>query len=371
MQGGSYSDASQLDLRRLLTNWVAVKGPSWFDDPMIQVGTWVPMLIGLALSGPAEPLLAARRRDLPLYRRHLIIFMIVAFGSLIGAAVMARISRGRVDWVAWLWILFGAAVGLAMATLFRLRSRNLLGWGWQRGPGKRPDASRPLILVADPHWSEELVGLQAATRRHPEADWLFLGDVFDVWVGMPGMTSDSQRSFLSWVRERRRAGRWVGLWLGNREFFLDQHAEIFDLMGEGVGGGLFEEHLAFEHGDLINAKDWQYRIWNLISRSGPMWLFFRLLPGRIASAITRKLESQMRTTNRAYKLTFPRDAFRLAASACADCTFITGHFHTHEIEGNGMALPWAFDGSFMVWREGRVESLDALSDASANNPAES
>jgi UDP-2,3-diacylglucosamine pyrophosphatase LpxH len=220
-----------------------------------------------------------------------------------------------------------------------------------------------LILVADPHWSHELVGLQAATRLHPEADWLFLGDVFDVWVGLPGMMSDAQRSFLSWVRERRRAGRWVGIWMGNREFFLDRHSEIFDLMGEGVGGALEGEYLAFEHGDLINARDWQYRLWNRISRSGPAWLLFRVMPGKVAAFVAAKLEKQMRTSNRGYKLNFPREAFRYAAKAQAPNVFITGHFHSHEVEGNGIALPWAFEGAFMVWWQGRVEPLVTLSKA--------
>lgn len=172
------------------------------------------------------------------------------------------------------------------------------------------------------------------------------------------MTSDAQRSFLSWVRERRRAGRWIGLWLGNREFFLDCHAELFDFMGEGVEGALEGEYLAFEHGDLINGRDWQYRLWNRISRSGLMWLMFRVMPGKLAAFIATKLEKQMRTTNRAYKLVFPREAFRAAARAHAPSVFITGHFHTHEVEGNGIALPWAFDGAFRVWLEGRVESLE-------------
>ena len=88
-----------------------------------------------------------------------------------------------------------------------------------------------------------------------------------------------------------------------------------------------------------------------------MWLLFRLMPGRLAAAIAARLESQMRTTNRAYKLAFPREAFRAAAKAHQDRVFITGHFHTHEIENNGIALPWAFEGAFMVWVEGRVESL--------------
>ena len=319
----------------------------------------ISLLPGFLLAAGAEPLLARRRKDLPPYRRHFRIFTTLAISSLGALLMLGGGHMGQGRWGPWLLTILGSAAGLAVLTLGRLRSRNLAAWSWHRGSSRRPDPARPLILVADPHWSDELVGLQAATRVHPDADWLFLGDVFDVWVGLPGMTSDAQRSFLAWVRERRRAGRWVGLWMGNREFFLDGYADIFDLMGEGVGGVLEGENLAFEHGDLINARDWQYRLWNRISRSGPMWLLFRAMPSKLAAFIAAKLERQMRTTNRTYKLVFPREAFRSAAKAHAQSVFITGHFHTHEVEGNGIALPWAFEGAFMVWREGRVEPLES------------
>ncbi len=202
-----------------------------------------------------------------------------------------------------------------------------------------------------------LTGLETATAAHPEADWLFLGDVFDVWVGFPGMESDAQRAFLAWADGRRAAGRWVGLWLGNREYFLDPHAARFDLMGEGTGGGLEDEGLVWEHGDLVNAADRQYRLWNLASRSGPVWLLFRLMPAGTARRVSAWMERKLRTTNAAYKLRFPREAFRAAAQAHSGKTFLTGHFHTHEVEANGIALPWAHEGQFMVWRQGKVAPL--------------
>jgi len=211
--------------------------------------------------------------------------------------------------------------------------------------------------VADPHWSEGLTGLEEATLAHPQADWLFLGDTFDVWVGIPGMETPLQEAFLAWVDRRRAQGRWVGFWLGNREYFLDGCSGRFDLMGEGIGGGLPQEALAWEHGDLINTADWRYRTWNLISRSGVMWLVARLLPRAAARALAAKLEKSMRTTNRSYKLAFPREAFHAAALAHAPETFITGHFHTHEQEANGTALPWAHDGNFMVWQNRGIKPL--------------
>ena len=297
------------------------------------------------------------RPDLPLHRRHLLVFVAV---SIFGATdewhqffVPGR-SCELGDWVA---DTLGGSLGLLMASLPLLFTRHLGALSWSRGAASRPDPSRDLILVADPHWGKDLTGLEEATARHPLADWLFLGDVFDVWVGLPGMETGSQRDFLAWVDARRAEGCWVGLWMGNREYFLDGHAARFDLLGEGSGGRFEGEALAWEHGDLVNTADRRYRLWNLISRSGPFWLLFRLMPGPTARRVSAWLERKLRTTNTAYKLAFPRDAFRKVAQAHSGTTFVTGHFHTREVEANGMALPWAHEGQFMVWRDGKVEEL--------------
>lgn len=297
------------------------------------------------------------RPGTPVYLRHLAIFGLVALFGALDEWQQAYVPGRQADVLDWLADLAGTFLGLACACLPFLNTRRLAGMGWRRGQARRPDPGTPLILVADPHWSGGLTGLAEATAAHPGADWLFLGDVFDVWVGVPGMDTELERAFLAWVAERRRAGRWVGFWLGNREYFLDRLSGQFDLMGEGTGGGLPAEGLAWEHGDLVNAADWRYRLWNLLSRSGPVWLLARMLPRKAARGLAGRLQKALHTTNQAYKLSFPREAFAQAAAEHPGEVFITGHFHTHEVEGNGIALPWAHEGQFMVWRAGRVEPL--------------
>lgn len=305
-------------------------------------GAW---LLDAALAGPG---------DLPVYRRHLLACGLATIAASAGSwGGAGDPGRGALAGLA------GASAALALRILPALRGRRLGGLAWSRGSRRRPDPRRPLILVADPHWGATLTGLDEAVRAHPECDWLFLGDVFDVWVGLPAMETPAQRAFLAWVAARRAEGAWVGLWMGNREYFLDRHAGAFDLLGEGVGGGLEAEALAFEHGDWINADDARYRLWNLASRSGPFWLLVRLLPAAAARALAAWLEGRLRTTNLAYRLAFPAAAFEAAAAAAGGRAFVTGHFHTLERRGAGTSLPWAHEGSFWVWREGRVEPLDA------------
>ncbi|WLT31152.1 VanZ family protein [Geothrix sp. PMB-07] len=310
-----------------------------------------------ALAWTLDLALRVNRRDLPLYRRHLFIIALVAFFGATDEWHQSFVPGRSCDVLDWVADVIGGGLGLFAASVHLVFSRRLEALSWRRGAGHRLDSARDLILVADPHWGAELTGLEEATARFPKADWLFLGDVFDVWVGLPGMETEAQRAFLAWVRERRQAGRWVGLWMGNREYFLDRHASAFDLMGEGIGGSLEGERLVWEHGDLINGADHQYRLWNLLSRSGLLWLPFCLMPGSTARKISAWMERKLHTTNAAYKLAFPREAFRAAAQAHSEATFLTGHFHTHEVEANGIALPWAHEGRFMVWRGGKVEPL--------------
>ncbi|MFN8011020.1 MAG: hypothetical protein U0P81_06420 [Holophagaceae bacterium] len=306
----------------------------------------------------------ARPGDLPVYRRHLLACGLATLAASAGSWASGGPGPGALAGLA------GASAALALRVLPALRGRRLEDLSWSRGTRRRPDPARPLILVADPHWGATLTGLDATLREHPGCDWLFLGDVFDVWVGLPAMETAAQRGFLDWVAARRAEGAWVGLWMGNREYFLDRHAGAFDLLGEGVGGGLEAEALAFEHGDWINPDDARYRLWNVASRSGPFWLLVRLLPAAAARALAASLERRLRTTNLAYRLAFPAAAFEAAAAATGGRAFVTGHFHTLERRGEGTALPWAHDGRFWVWREGRVEPLDPDAGSTSDDPAD-
>lgn len=296
----------------------------------------------------------------PPYRRHLIIFVILGtLGALNAGFNPLLVHRGCVSGHIF-FDFFGVGIGLTLSSLPWLWGRRLGGLGWQRGTGVRKNPLAPLILVADPHWHESLVGLNEARFAHPGADWLFLGDLFDIWVGIPERHTDLEREFLEWVSESRSNDVWVGLWLGNREFFLDHLSDQFDLMGEGVGGQLVSEGLCWEHGDLINGTDWRYRLWNIVLRSSAAWIIVRFLPSFLVDGIVNRLKKSVRSAGRVRKSTFPEKSFKEVAAAHYGKTFVTGHFHTYKIHGNGISLPWAKDGKFMVWYKGEVNDLDCL-----------
>ena len=315
-----------------------------------------------------ELALRRTRHDLPMYQRHGWILLAVALSGAADEFHQSFVPGRDCSALDWLADLSGAFLGPGLAMVPFLCGRRQARFGWWRGTRRRPEPGRPLILVADPHWREDLTGLEEVTRRCPGADWLFLGDIFEVWLGLPGLETEAQRAFLWWVRERREAGRWVGLWMGNRDYFLDRLSGQFDLIGEGTGGALPEERLAFEHGDLVNGKDRGYRLWNLCSRSGLAWLLVGLLPDSLVQRLTMGLEGSMRAAQRGCRGGFPRAAFAAAAAEHPGSTFLTGHFHTHEEEGTGIALPWAHEGAFALWDGDRVELLDTPPGSDATFP---
>jgi UDP-2,3-diacylglucosamine pyrophosphatase LpxH len=250
----------------------------------------------------------------------------------------------------WLAGAIGVPLGLCLGCLPFLFGSRSLEYGWRSGVNRRPDLSRPLVIVADLHWSDELKGLQQASMAMPDADWLFLGDTFDVWIGVKGFETMAERNFLWWVAERRRTGHWVGLWLGNREYFLDRLAHKFDFMGEGVGGTLQGEPFTFEHGDLINSGDLLYRLWNLFSRSVIVWFLAKIIPSFVGRRIASLLERLLQTTNSEYKVSFPTEKFLKATQGCSAPLLVTGHFHTLEEVDYGVSIPWAKGGRYLVWQ---------------------
>lgn len=305
------------------------------------------------LAGALEWAWRTARRDTPLYRRHLWVLLVVSLYGALDEAHQSFIPGRDVEVLDWVVDTLGAAFGLMVFSLPFLWTRHLKPFSWWRGEQRRSDVKRELVLVADPHWKDELTYLDQLTERHPDADWLFLGDLFDVWIG--GIEQRAHSAFLDWVQVRRAGGAWVGLWMGNREFFLDHHAKCFSFIGEGVGGALPEEALRFEHGDLINDKDHAYRLLNLVIRSGPVWVLGRVLPKSLGQKLSTTVEKALGETNVSYKAKFPTEAFGKAAEG--DGCLLTGHFHRLEREGNGVSLPFAKEGAYMLWRNGRLEEM--------------
>lgn len=190
-----------------------------------------------------------------------------------------------------------------------------------------------MIIVADSHVkvdgtddsAERFFGALNAIARTSE-DVVFLGDIFDLWVGFPHHETQVHRRFLAWCAEQKQK-RVVGFLEGNREFFvLDAHRDAFswsspDQWLDGVG------HL-FLHGDTINRTDLGYMrlrktLKNRVVKALLHWIPFG---PRIAQRVKKALNrSRAKSANR-----FPTEAVKEFASGPfnGDVRVIfAGHFH--------------------------------------------
>lgn len=162
---------------------------------------------------------------------------------------------------------------------------------------------------------------------------VFLGDLFNIWLGRPELEQPHQAAVLEKLRALRRQGVTIGYVEGNRDFRI----------GRGYGGeavdratdaGMVEEQggtrLFAIHGDLVNVRDLRYRLWRAFSRSAPVWWLFNRLPAERRVRFAESLERRMRTTNVEYKREFPEAAAREFAAGIVSSGFdvvVLGHFH--------------------------------------------
>jgi UDP-2,3-diacylglucosamine pyrophosphatase LpxH len=207
------------------------------------------------------------------------------------------------------------------------------------------DAPGYVYLVADSHLGAAQAppeGFIAMLRRLPQARAVvFLGDLFQVWLGLPKFWDSSARSVLSAFAELREQGICTIFIVGNREFFLP--ASVDEARRRGLpfdwivpGACVLAWHgrrYGLTHGDLASRHDIRYLQWRYFSRSWGFEAVFRALPGPVAQRIAQGLERALATTNRVIKIQYPADdlqAFAQAVLPGLDGFFI-GHFHRDEV----------------------------------------
>ncbi len=151
---------------------------------------------------------------------------------------------------------------------------------------------------------------------------VFLGDIFDLWIGLSRYEESGQRDFVDWCRRRRG----VGFVEGNHEFYVvERHASAF---GWSSTWGRRSGHLLFVHGDLINRADRKYLRWRKLSKNGAMRLFVQLLP--FGMRLVQHVKAKMKKTNMAFRMSLPEAAlvqFCRERAAEGILQIFVGHFH--------------------------------------------
>lgn len=190
---------------------------------------------------------------------------------------------------------------------------------------------------------------------------VLLGDVFRALVAFPHFWDETVQAGLGELRRLRRSGARVVLVEGNRDFFLDEAAldEFRDAAGACHSFTAGGRRFLLEHGDLINVRDWRYRFWRRLAKSGAARLAARLLPGSIACRVVAGTERRLARTNFEYRSRIPGE--RLAR--LAECHFaagvhvvLWGHFHRPWRHSNGHRLaavvPAFGEYGTVVWVDG-------------------
>ena len=196
-----------------------------------------------------------------------------------------------------------------------------------------------MIIITDAHVSKatgnyatffKMLELFEDSRQ----DLIFLGDIFDLWVALPGYESDIHHDYIQWCREQKKH-RTVGFMEGNREYFLATEREQAFSWCSADAWYRDEANNLFVHGDQINRRDRNYLA------------FRKLLKNRVAKAIIKRLpfgpryvesfKQRLKQTNTEFRLHLPRKEIEVFAESRfvegVDSIFM-GHFHREYIYRN-------------------------------------
>lgn len=197
---------------------------------------------------------------------------------------------------------------------------------------------------------------------------VFLGDLFDFWLGAKHLDLPDFRDVIDKLRQLTDAGLPIDLIQGNRDFLLDHHFEARTgtrLLGDYtvVESGDLKARLT--HGDLLCTRDWRYRVWRGFVRRpvvkgliGWMPLFLTLW----LAVLMRKF-SQSEVNRKGFsRLGFVEDAAAKVAADGVDA-LILGHAHdaeTRTLLAGGREKPvyvagdWKDGGTYLTIERGQI-----------------
>jgi len=152
-------------------------------------------------------------------------------------------------------------------------------------------------------------------------------------IGMSKFWTAGMIEVIDVWRQLRKNDVRIGVVEVNRDFFLvaPELAAELDWSGLRYDFEAGSRRFCLIHGDKVNLRDFQYRFWSRISKSGLARLWARLLPRPVAVGIVRYMEARLAATNRRFRYKKPLESLRHAAEdawAHGVDVLLWGHFHT-------------------------------------------
>ena len=214
-----------------------------------------------------------------------------------------------------------------------------------------PSCLQSVVVIADAHIrggaSDDLVRFQSTLESIPQDTeaLILLGDLFEVWVGLKHLQEPHHLALLKLLQDRQAGGLRIAYVEGNRDFYL--HSLLgngFDWVGDRLKVAIAGTSWTFVHGDRINPRDLQYRLWRKISRIWPVRFLFRLLPGFVGRKALKRIESSLARTNKSVKASFPEallEAYLTSERESGSQNVVLGHFHNeYRISGPEGSSLW-------------------------------
>ena len=189
-----------------------------------------------------------------------------------------------------------------------------------------------MIIITDSHVSDAYGNVDAffemlTALSETRDDIVFLGDIFELWVGLNRYEGVIHRDFIRWCKSQK-ARRAIGFIEGNHEFFVTQkHRDNFTWSSKLGHLDKVQSNL-WVHGDLINRADKNYLRFRRLSKN---WLTKALvysLPR--GPSFVEKLKAKLKTTNQDFRMGLPKEALNQFAEeqfAKGVRQIIVGHFH--------------------------------------------
>jgi UDP-2,3-diacylglucosamine hydrolase len=162
---------------------------------------------------------------------------------------------------------------------------------------------------------------------------VLMGDLFNLWIGSPELEQEHHRAVIAELTRIRAGGTEIHYLEGNRDYRIARAhlGGAFDAVSPfGLDESWGGRRIWAAHGDLVNRRDLQYRLWRGVSRSQAAWWLFSAIPRARRFAIAESVERRMRATNTTMKRDFPEVAIRDYAArhlGAAGAAVVLGHFH--------------------------------------------
>ena len=215
---------------------------------------------------------------------------------------------------------------------------------------------RDILLITDSHLTEhcpERAVFRSLLEKISRSDYdvLFLGDIFDVWIGCSGYETSVHQEFMEWCsREKKKRNLWFIE--GNHEFYISRNrseyfTEVFQDHAFLDDGALFAAH-----GDRINHHDTAFALLRGCLRN-PLSYFVVKLFGYtgFGTSFSGEVRKDLRTTNQKQKHYFPEAELQALDQVLKSknvTSAVVGHFHRSGQSGIIQILENFTEGQYTV-----------------------